>query len=264
MSMKVRLSIRGYAMVMATVVLAGCGSEQTPADAAAKGKASASTPAAATAAAPAAPGAPKSVDWSKHVEKTADGGFRVGNPDAAVKLVEFGSFTCSHCADFHKQAHEILKSQYVAGGKVSYELRNFVMNPADYAASLVARCQQPAAYFALADTFFRTQENWLKPFMDIPKEKVDELNAMSPEKRLLKYIELGGLTNMLKARGIGQAKVEQCLSDKSGEAELEAIRKQAVDVYKLDGTPTFVINGEKQDKVYGWEALKPKLDAALN
>ncbi len=254
--MNVGDAIRSSVIAMAAFALVACDSDPSAVDSV---KGQAATSQAVVNEAAAAP-----ADWSKRIEKTAEGGFRIGNPDAPVKLVEFASFTCSHCADFHKQAHAILKSQYVADGKMSYELRNFVMNPADYATSLIARCQTPAAYFALADNFFATQESWLKPFTEISKAQVDELNTMAPEKRMLRYVELGGLTNMLKARGFGQAKIEQCLTDKAAEKELEEIRKSAVEVYKLQGTPTFVINGETLANVHGWDALKPKLDAALN
>src|SRR5262245_41461876 len=68
---------------------------------------------------PAAPEAPYTgKDWSETIVETPEGGFRMGNPDAAIKLVEYASLTCPHCRDFTKAAAEPLKANYVRTGKV--------------------------------------------------------------------------------------------------------------------------------------------------
>ena len=74
------------------------------------------------------------------VVRTPEGGYLMGNPKANVKLIEFGSMTCPHCAEFEEQRGEQLIDTYVKSGRVSYEFRNFVRDPFDLAASLIARC----------------------------------------------------------------------------------------------------------------------------
>ena len=83
---------------------------------------------------------PANGDWSTVVSQTAEGGFLMGNPNAAVKVVEYGSMTCPHCAEFDEEALKPLTDNYVKSGRVSFEFRNFVRDPFDVAASLVARC----------------------------------------------------------------------------------------------------------------------------
>src|SRR5687767_11435749 len=73
----------------------------------------------------AAAAAPKNGDWSTMVTKTPEGGFVMGNPNAKVKLVEYGSLTCDHCAAFEEQGGKALVDDYVKKGLVSWEFRNF-------------------------------------------------------------------------------------------------------------------------------------------
>ncbi|HEX8262031.1 MAG TPA: thioredoxin domain-containing protein, partial [Allosphingosinicella sp.] len=113
------------------------------------------------AAAPARKAAPTAVDWGRTVVATPEGGFRMGNPNARVKLVEYGSLTCGHCAAFSRQGMAPLVATYVKSGRVSYEYRNFILNGLDVAASLVARCGGPARFFPVADKFYATQPQWM-------------------------------------------------------------------------------------------------------
>lgn len=253
-------AIRVMSLLLPVAALVGCGNESSGNAAQAVQPAASKTASATTSAAAAAPAR----DWVAVVEKTPEGGFRIGNPDAEVKLLEFASLTCPHCRDFHAQAMAPLKKDYIASGKVSYELRNFVLNPADFAATLLVRCQGPGPYYKLVDSFFETQSSWIEPFTKFTEEDQKRLNAIPAEQRIVTYADEGGLDELMKARGMSKARFEQCLMDPAAAAELDRIRTDAVTTYKVTGTPSFVINGKKQDDVYGWEALRPKLDAALN
>ncbi|HWU93511.1 MAG TPA: thioredoxin domain-containing protein, partial [Sphingomicrobium sp.] len=86
-------------------------------------------PAAAAAKAP--PKVPAGHDWTKTVAVTPEGGFRMGNPAARVKLVEYGSLICPHCRHFNETGYKPLLQGYVRTGKVSYEFRNMVLNAPD-------------------------------------------------------------------------------------------------------------------------------------
>ena len=82
--------------------------------------------------------APNGGDWAQTVTATPAGGFLMGNPDAKVKLVEYGSMTCGHCATFSEEGAPKLIEKYVKSGQVSFEFRNFVRDGADMAAALVS------------------------------------------------------------------------------------------------------------------------------
>src|SRR4249919_2359055 len=92
---------------------------------------------------------PKGGDWTMVVNPTPAGGFMMGNPNAKVKLIEFGSLTCPHCREFDEKGVPTLMSNYVKTGQVSWEFRNYVRDGFDLAASLVARCNGAKTFFPL-------------------------------------------------------------------------------------------------------------------
>ncbi len=220
----------------------------------------ASTAAASTTAAAAAPAG---TNWLAVTATTPEGGFRIGNPDAKVKLLEFASLTCPHCRDFHAEAFETIKSKYIASGNVSYEYRNFVLNGPDYAASLLARCQGAEPFFGLLNAFYTDQAGWTQPFTTISPADQARIQALPQDKQIAAMAEAGQLDAYVRTRGIPRAKFDACLSDKKAQETIETLRKQATDTYKLTGTPGFIINGQVQESVYTWAQLEPKLQAAL-
>jgi protein-disulfide isomerase len=215
--------------------------------------------------APAGPAvaAPAGQNWVDVVAATPEGGFRMGNPDARVKLVEFASLTCPHCREFHEAAAATLKSKYVACGNVSYEYRNFVLNGPDYAATVLARCQGPAAFFGLLDNFYADQMGWTEPFGRIGKADQEALSKLPEDQAIARMAELGGLADYVKLRGIPRAKFDQCLADPAQLKAVNDLRNQAVNELKLTGTPSFIINGTVQEGVFSWADLETKLQAAL-
>src|SRR5574338_12031 len=98
---------------IAVVAIAGCNSKQ--------GDAATNAPVKLETVKP-----PQGGDWSQVVNPTSQGGFLMGNPDAKVKLVEYGSLTCPHCREFDEAAVTPLINDYVKSGQVSYEFRNYV------------------------------------------------------------------------------------------------------------------------------------------
>lgn len=202
-------------------------------------------------------------DWTRVIEATAEGGFRMGNPDAKIKIVEFGSFTCPHCADFHEQGLPALKEKYISTGNVSYEFRSFILNQIDVPVTLLAYCVPASAFFAAQDGIFATQENWIGNFQNAQAE-INKLQNAPQQEQLAGIIKATKLDGFFKMRGLPAAKQEQCLADNAMIDKISSIRADAVTAYKLTGTPSFLINGTLQDNVFDWNSLKPKLDAALN
>jgi protein-disulfide isomerase len=97
-----------------------------------------------------------------------------------VKVVEFGSMTCNHCADFAEEGEPQLIEKYVKSGQVSFEFRNFVRDPADIAASLLARCNGASAFFPLTDQLYAAQGEWVGKLQQMSPEQQAQLETMDP------------------------------------------------------------------------------------
>lgn len=238
----------GLATLAAALLVAGCGQKSEAANSAAPATTAAS-----------GAGATKGANWPGTVSKTKDGGFILGNPNAPIKLVEFASFTCPHCADFHKNAAAELKSEFIASGKLSYEFRNIVLNGPDAAMSLIVRCEGPKRFFPVADIVFTRQADWVKGFQSISPEQQKQLETTPQDQQLAVLTQMGGLDTWLKQVGIPKSRIDQCLAKKDDLNTLNDIRKVAFETYKINGTPSFVINGESFDGQPTWPALKAKL-----
>ena len=224
----------------------------------------AATPAETSTAAVTTTAASTGQDWTQVTATTPEGGFRMGNPDAKVKLVEYASLTCPHCKDFHAEAAEKIKASYVATGNVSYEYRNFVLNGPDLAATLLARCQGPTPFFNLVGAFYSAQGEWTAPFMKMTEADGARIGAMGQDKQAAELAKLGQLDVFMRARGMTKAKFDQCLSDPAALKSLTEMQQRASTIDGVNGTPTFFVNGVKMTEAGSWANLEPKLKAALS
>lgn len=211
----------------------------------------------AMAAAPAGKAAPARVDWSRTVVATPEGGFRMGNPAAKVKLVEYGSLTCGHCANFAKAGMESLVGTYVRSGKVSYEYRSYILNGLDVAATLVARCGGPARFFPVADKLFATQGQWMGRVTDLTEAQKAQMSALPENQRLARVAEFAGIPQLAAQHGIPAAQSRRCLSD---QAALDRLAKmaEAAEAQGVQGTPTFFLNDGNIGS-HTWTTLEPIL-----
>lgn len=206
--------------------------------------------------------APDNGDWTQVVTRTPAGGMRMGNPDAPVKLIEFASMTCGACARFAEEGEPQLVDRYVKSGQVSFELRNFVRDPADLAAALIARCSGPAAFFKLSDQLFASQEDWLGQLQTLSPAEQQQAQTLPPAQAPAFYADKAGLIQFARVRGIPAAKAQACLTDKAEIDRLMEMNKVAVNEFNVQGTPTFAINGDTVE-ANQWEMLEPRLRAAI-
>lgn len=213
---------------------------------AAPGKAPAAKPAAAR-------------DWTRIVSMTPEGGFRMGNPNARVKLVEYGSLTCPTCARFSTVAKAPLAG-HVRTGKVSFEFRNYVLNSLDLAAALVSRCGGPSRFFSFTEKLYATQPQWVGKITGISQAQKDALQKLPSDQQIARVAEYGGLTAMAAAAGITPQQARACLGDKAGVDRLVQMR-QAGDAAGVHGTPSFFINGAAVD-AHDWAGLLPAIRKA--
>lgn len=202
-------------------------------------------------------------DWTETVTATPEGGFRMGNPDAPVKLVEYASLTCPHCADFSINGAPKLRDEYVRSGKVSWEFRTFVLNAVDVAVSLMVRCQGEGPFFKLIEQTYAEQKNWAPNVSGISNAEFTRIQGLPETQQFSALAKAGGLDQFFRARGLSDAKAQQCLSDKAALDKLVAMRDHGVNQDKITGTPSFLINGKLAEGVYDFNTLKAALDTAL-
>lgn len=172
----------------------------------------------------------------------APGDFSLGSPDAPVKVVEYASFTCPHCATFHANVFKKLKTDYIDTGKVHFTLREVYFDRYGLWAAMVARCGGDMRYFGIHDMLFDQQQDWAAS--QDPMQVVNKLKTI-------------GLT-----AGLDQASLDACLND---QAKAEALIKQSETNMAADGvtgTPTIFVNETKHSNM-GWDEFKAILDAEL-
>jgi protein-disulfide isomerase len=232
-------------LALAVLVVAGCGQ---------KGEAPV-----AKADSVAAVAAPAGTVWSDHVVAT-ESGIRMGNPDAAIKIVEYGSYTCPHCKDFSTESHEPLVKNYVDTGKISFEFRNLIRDAVDLTVAIVARCAGPEPFFALSAQLFENQDAMIEHIRSNPESAFNEAIGAPPTERFVRIAQLADLIEFAKQRGVPEDKVRACLADPKA---AEALTKHSDEVLKeypdFPGTPSFLLNGTLLDSTASWSALQAKL-----
>ena len=206
--------------------------------------------------------APAGTEWATTVVETADGGMQMGNPNAPIKVVEYASMSCSHCAEFSESASEPLKTKYLSTGKVSYELRNYVRDPMDMAATLLARCGGSGPFFPLSEQLFADQSNWFEKAQKMTPADQQAMAALPIGQQTARFASLIGIDEFVRQRGVSAEKANACLANQGEMDKLVKMRDRANTEFNLQGTPTFLINGQVVPETGTWEALETKLKAA--
>ncbi len=212
----------------------------------------------------AAASAPAGKAWTDVVAKTPEGGYRQGNPDAPIKLVEYGSRNCPYCAMFGTTGVEPLRQKYISTGKVSYEFRDFLIHGApDFALALLNQCVPDEAFFPVLDQMFANQPVFEERIMTLQKNNpqlLQQIQTMTPGQAAAAMADALGMVDFIKQRGVAEPRARQCLADQKA---IESIAKVNADASNqgVNSTPTFFINGEKAN-AGSWEQLEPLLQAA--
>ena len=199
--------------------------------------------------------------WSRAVFATPEGGFRMGNPAAKVKLVEYGSLACPHCRHFEETGYKPLVQTYVRTGRVSYEFRNLLINGPDISISLLAHCAGAAKFFPMSEVVYATQQDWQKRIEDMSDADKAALDKLTDQQRVERFAEIGGMGQIAARFGVTPARAHQCLSDPKALERIISWTKVANDS-GIDHTPTFLINGKESDAAT-WDQLEPELRKAL-
>ena len=168
--------------------------------------------------------------------------FSIGSPDATVKVVEYASFTCPHCAAFHANVWPQLKTNYVDTGKVQFTYREVYFDRYGLWAAMVARCGGEMRYFGIIDMIFEQQQEWAAS---------DDPNVV-----------VGNLRTIGKAAGLDDAALDICLKDGAKAEAMVAHFEANMEADGVEGTPTFIINGTKHSNM-SYDDMKAIIDAEL-
>ncbi|UZK65132.1 thioredoxin domain-containing protein [Sphingomonas sp. M1-B02] len=218
-----------------------------------------------TSSTPVAPiAAPSGQNWVEMTTKTADG-YLLGNPNAPIKLIEYGSRGCPTCGRFAAEGMEPLRTKYISTGKVSYEYRDFLVHGApDFALALLNQCVPTEAFFPVLDQMFANQEafyNRTEQLQQTNPQILQQLQALPAPQAAAGFAEALGHIEFMKQRGVPEAKARQCLTDPKAIEAIAKVNADAVNVHQVGGTPTFFLNGKKLDAA-AWSQVEPALQAA--
>lgn len=198
-------------------------------------------------------------NWSAAVART-DRGHLIGNPETETRLIEFISYTCSHCASFAMEGEPAIDITLLMPGKMAVEVRPVIRNALDLTVSLLAQCGDPAGFKDRHRAFMYGQSQWIAKFQNAPQSqkaiwaRADKTSRMSAASAL-------GLTDMLVQRGQSIADVNACVMDDAAAQKL--LDNDAADRtdFKVAGTPSFALDDQLLVDVHNWAALYPLLSA---
>lgn len=160
-----------------------------------------------------------------------------GDPDAPVTVIEYASPTCPHCATFHNTVYDTFKTDYIDTGKVRFILRPFARNALDAAIFLLAEAAGEDHYHEVVSTFFKTQNVW----------------GMSDKPR-------DAIFSIAQQLGFTEESFNAALTNQDVFNGIEAQKNQALDEFKLTGTPTFYVNGKTLSGGKTLEQLAAEID----
>lgn len=203
--------------------------------------------------------APAGASWVETAAVTPEGGYRIGNPDAPLKLIEYASHSCGVCAAFSQEGAPKL-DEYVAQGTVSYELRNQIHDPIDLTIALLARCGTPQSFHPLANQAWQNF-NSIMTTVQANGAALQQAQSAPPAQRFQAIAEAAGLLDFFAARGISRDQAMQCLADTEKAQQIANASQTQSDELEITGTPTFLLNGTKVQGT-NWASVEAALQAA--
>ena len=194
--------------------------------------------------------------WTEVVSATSEGGYLMGNPAAPVKVIEYGSLSCPHCAKLAQDGYPTLVGNYVTSGKVSLEFRSFAIHPQDVPLTMLAECAGPETFFPLVEDLYKNFDAVTEATMK-GADAANKLSGLPQNQRFIALADALGFTEFFAARGISKDQSKACLANVDNATRIAKF-SETYSSNGIDSTPTVLINGTKVEGAE-WEAL----DAAL-
>lgn len=165
----------------------------------------------------------------------------LGNPDAPVTIIEYASLTCPHCAHFHSETLPDLKKNWIETGKARLVYRDFPLDGLALRAATLATCMEGDRYFNFLDALYKSQSQWAR--------------SSDP---------VAALGQMARLAGMDDATFQKCSSDKDSMNKILTRQQNAQEVYQINSTPSFVVNGQKITGSLGLEQFEEILNQAAD
>ena len=197
---------------------------------------------------------PNRRDWLQTTRHTREGGFLIGNPEAATKIVEYVAPSCPECAEFTHRAGEQLFQQYVRTGHVSVEYRLYYRNGVDIAAGMLLNCLPPETYFDMMHNLLGSQPQWLGRIAQVTPAQRASLSGLAPLEVARRMIPMLGLDTIARRHGLDAAEQAACLTQERMDG-IETVHQAAVQA-GVQSTPSFAINGTLSP-AHNWASLEP-------
>jgi protein-disulfide isomerase len=201
-------------------------------------------------------------NWTATVSVAEDATHMLGNPEAAVQLSEYVSYTCPHCATFQKQAETPLRLAYVMPGKVSVRIVHFVRDSVDLSISLLVQCGDAKGFFARHNMFLHEQPKWLGKAGKLTKAQRDRWGSGDFAFGMRAIASDLGFYDLMTNRGFSRIEVDRCLADGDLARRIMAQRDEAKRL-GVPGTPSFAIGGQLIDAAYDWPTLDAEIRSRL-
>jgi len=186
------------------------------------------------------PSSEGSVDQVKLLEPGVLPEMALGEANAPVTIVEYMSMTCPHCAAFHNNTFEAIKTKYIDSGKVRFIVREFPFDPRAAAAFMLARCAPEGQYFPMISMLFKQQQQWAA--------------AQNGRDALLQMSKLAGFT---------QESFEACLTNQKLLDDVNSVMQRGAKDFGVQSTPTFFVNGEHYSGDMSVDVMSALIDSKL-
>jgi protein-disulfide isomerase len=205
---------------------------------------------------------PPHPNWNAAVAQGANGAYTLGNPQAKVKLTEYVSYTCPHCAHFNRDADATLRLTHVPQGKVSVTVQQVLRNPIDLTVAMLTNCGQARTFFTRHNGFMATQDKWLPKYETFSTAQTARWTSGPVPARLRAIASDFDFYSIMARWSYSRAQVDRCLADP---AVLKQVTAQAgaASAAGIDSTPSFAINGEVLADTHDWKLLSAQIDARL-
>lgn len=206
--------------------------------------------------------APGPAGWTRTVALTPMGSHLIGNPAAKVKLIEYVSYTCPHCARFQTESEGVLQLAYLPSGRLAVEVRHMLRDPVDLTVALMTNCGSKDKFVLNHSAMLRSQNAWMAP---IAKSTPAQRQRWTTGEFATRNRAIAGdlkLYEAMATRGYDRTTLDRCLADKALAQRLVSQTKAGVDG-GVTKTPSFVINGKLLDNTDTWAELRPQLDESL-
>jgi protein-disulfide isomerase len=207
-----------------------------------------------------AAGKPAAGNWLGTLFVTPSGSHVQGNPNAPLKLIEYISYTCNHCAQFDREATDRMRAFMVQPGKLSIEVRHLVRDPIDMTVAMLTNCGPANKFFLNHSAFLRSQGTWIAA---ANRSTATQRQRWSTGDNAARFRAIAGdfkFYAIMATRGYDRLAVDRCLADPAMARKLAA-QTEAASQLGITGTPSFLLNGELLSGTHDWQSLKLQLEA---